>query len=336
MNILAGITSLPLMIVIMIVSIVAIVKGGDYFVDAASWIAEVSGVPKLIVGATVVSLATTLPEMLVSVFSAIEARTSGDIAFIDMSIGNAVGSVTANIGLILGIALVCMPCVIRRKDYMFKGIMMLLASAVIVVAGLSSDIGLVPCLFLLAIFAVVQFDNIRQAVLGVRAEKGGESAALEKPTGKLIALNVVKFLGGAFLIAAGAEFLVESASFVAGAIGISERVISITILAVGTSLPELVTTITSISKKQFSLSAGNIIGANIMDITLIMPICALVSGKALPVSENVRMADIPASLILGSIALIPSLITKKFARWQGVLLLVLYVAYLVISAAVLT
>lgn len=334
MDLLAGITSLPIMIVIMLVSIVAIVKGGDFFVDAASWLAEVSGVPKLIVGATVVSMATTLPEMLVSVFSAIEARVSGDPAFIDMAIGNAVGSVTANIGLILGIALFFMPGVIRRKDYLFKGLMMLLASAVIVVAGFSSSVGVVPCVFLLVIFAVVQYDNVRQAIVGAKLERA-DAEKPEKPTASRIAINLLKFVGGALLIVLGAQFLVESATFTARAIGVSERVISITILAVGTSLPELVTTITAITKKQFSLSAGNIIGANIMDITLIMPICALVSGMGLPVSPNVRMADIPASLILGIVALVPSLITKKFARWQGIALLGLYVLYLVLSIFVL-
>ena len=123
---------LAMIVFLFIVGIVFIVKGGDYFVDAASWIAEVSGIPKLIIGATIVSLATTLPEMLVSVMAA--ARGS-----VDMAIGNAVGSVTANIGLIMGISLVCMPAVIKRGDYLFKSVLMLAAAALIVVCGFQGD-----------------------------------------------------------------------------------------------------------------------------------------------------------------------------------------------------
>ena len=102
-----------LVILLFAVGIILIVKGGDYFVDAASWMAEVSGIPKLIVGATVVSFATTLPELLVSAFAAAQGK-------VDMSIGNAVGSVTANLGLIMAIALICMPTVIKRRDYMLN------------------------------------------------------------------------------------------------------------------------------------------------------------------------------------------------------------------------
>ena len=112
-----------LVILLFAVGIILIVKGGDYFVDAASWMAEVSGIPKLIVGATVVSFATTLPELLVSAFAAAQGK-------VDMSIGNAVGSVTANLGLIMAIALICMPTVIKRRDYMLKSCLMLGAAPV--------------------------------------------------------------------------------------------------------------------------------------------------------------------------------------------------------------
>ena len=114
------------------VGIALIVKGGDFFVDAASWFAEISGIPKLIVGATVVSFATTLPELLVSSFAAFEARATGDLGLVDIAIGNAVGSVTANLGLIFAIALIAMPTIIRRKDYLLKMCLMLGASAAVV------------------------------------------------------------------------------------------------------------------------------------------------------------------------------------------------------------
>lgn len=129
-------------VLLLIVGLVLIIKGGDFFVDAASWMAEASGIPKLIVGATVVSFATTLPELLVSIFAALDARAAealspgSGIGMVDMSIGNAIGSVTANLGLIMGIALVAIPMAIRRKDYMLKMILMLVAAAVAVCLSL--------------------------------------------------------------------------------------------------------------------------------------------------------------------------------------------------------
>ena len=113
-----------IVIALLLLGIVLIVKGGDLFVDAASWMAEVSGIPKLIVGATVVSLATTLPEQLVSIMAAVQGKT-------DMAVGNAVGSVTANVGLILAVSVLCMPAVIRRRDYAVKSALMLGAAALL-------------------------------------------------------------------------------------------------------------------------------------------------------------------------------------------------------------
>ena len=131
-------------IVLFAIGIVFIVKGGDYFVDAASWIAEVSGIPKLIVGATIVSVATTLPEMLVSTMAAVQGK-------VDMSVGNAVGSVTANLGLILAIALICMPSAIRRRDYLVKSLLMLAAAGFVVAAGFTGNVSTVYCLSLIHI-----------------------------------------------------------------------------------------------------------------------------------------------------------------------------------------
>ena len=321
-------------VLLLAVGIALIVKGGDFFVDAASWFAEVSGIPKLIVGATVVSFATTLPELLVSALAAVEARATGNAGLVDMAIGNAVGSVTANLGLIFAIALIAMPTVIRRKDYLLKMLLMLGASAAVVVFSLLFEgVGLVSSLILLFIFAVVMFDNIREAVVTVRAEKAvnAESPGREKPTGKRIVINVSKFLVGTAGIVFGADLLVDNASALAALCGVTDRVISVTIVSIGTSLPELVTTLTAIVKKQASLSAGNIIGANIIDLTLILPVCAMLSGGTLPVVGTVGVLDMPACLLIGAVACIPTLITKKFARWQGILLLGLYLTYMVLT-----
>ena len=296
-------------VLLLIVGLVLIIKGGDFFVDAASWMAEASGIPKLIVGATVVSFATTLPELLVSIFAALDARAAealspgSGIGMVDMSIGNAIGSVTANLGLIMGIALVAIPMAIRRKDYMLKMILMLVAAAVTVCFSLfDNGVGMVASILLIIISVIT---------------------------------NVVKFLIGAVGTVAGAQLLVDNGSALASMCGVSDRVISVTIIAIGTSLPELVTTLTAIAKKQGSLSAGNIIGANIIDLTLILPVCALIYGSKLPASPTVAMVDIPACLIIGILSVVPTLITKKFSRWQGVLMLAAYAVYIVLSVIVM-
>ncbi len=310
-------------ILLFLVGIVFIVKGGDLFVDAASWIAEVSGIPKLIIGATIVSLATTLPEMLVSVMAA--AKKS-----VDMAIGNAVGSVTANIGLIMAISLICMPAVIKRADYLVKSVLMLAASGLVVACGFMGETGIVISIVLIMIFAVFLWENVASAVRSMKEGKNSEKREL-KAGKKEIGINIFKFVIGAVGIVWGADLLVDNGSALAAMVGIPERVIGVTIIAVGTSLPELITTITAIVKKQSSLSVGNILGANIIDLTLILPLSAFVSGQALPITEAAARIDLPACLLVGCIAVVPAMIFQKFQKWQGALLLAVYVGYLCLT-----
>lgn len=307
--------------------IVLIVKGGDMFVDAASWMAEVSGIPKLIVGATVVSLATTLPELLVSVMAALEGKA-------DMAVGNAVGSVTANLGLIMGIALVCIPTAIRRRDYLLKSVLMMGASLYLALACAQGSLAVAGGAALLLIFAVAMWDNIRAARQAMLVSHAAyDEGVVARPGGAVIGANVVKFLLGTAGIVIGAQLLVDHGSILARLIGVPERIIGVTVIAVGTSLPELVTTLTAIAKKQASLSAGNIIGANIIDLTLILPLCSMISGGSLPVARQSVLVDIPASFLVGAVAMLPALITRKFHRWQGVALLITYGVYLVITCS---
>lgn len=308
------------------VGIVFVVKGGDFFVDAASWIAEVSGIPKLIIGATIVSVATTLPEMLVSVMAALQGK-------VDMSIGNAVGSVTANIGLIMALALIFMPGVIKRKDYLIKSILMLSAALLIVLCGLSGEISLIFSILLMAIFVIFLAENVTSAKRTMAEEKNEEKDESLKDR-RTVIINIIKFVVGTIGIVWGADLLVDNGSELARIIGISERIIGVTLVAVGTSLPELITTITAITKKQSALSVGNILGANIMDLTLIMPLSALISGQALPVAATSAMIDLPACMLVGLIAIIPAMIRSKFSRWQGFTLLGVYAAYVFVTCFV--
>ena len=317
---------LAITVFLFIAGVIFVVKGGDYFVDAASWIAEVSGIPKLIIGATIVSVATTLPEMLVSVMAATQGK-------VDMSIGNAIGSVTANIGLIMAIALISMPGIIRRGDYLLKSLLMLAASAIIVACGFLGEVNLMFSFVLLAIFLIFLWENISAAkqTLTLKANEQKDSALTDRNT---VIINTIKFFVGAVGIVWGADLLVDNGSELARLVGVSERIIGVTLVAVGTSLPELITTVTAIAKKQSALSVGNILGANIMDLTLIMPLSALISGQSLPISATSARIDLPACLIVGLIAIVPAMTRSKFSRWQGFCLLTVYTAYVICTCVI--
>ena len=300
--------------------LVFIIKGGDWFVDAATWIAEAFGIPKFIVGATVVSFATTLPEMLVSVFAALEGNA-------DIAVGNAVGSVTANTGLIMCLSLVCMPCLMTRKQFGFKASLLLATIAVLFAFTRNGQLSVAQSAVILLFFAAFLTENL---MAGER-EHGTENAE-NRPqmTGKALARNLLGFVLGAATIVLGAQLLIDNGSALAKMIGVPDSIIAATMIAIGTSLPELVTTLTAIRKKESSLSVGNIIGANIMDLTLIMPLCSLIQGRAMLVERQGMLLDIPACLIVTAAALVPALISGRFKRWTGFLIGGLYIAYLAV------
>lgn len=314
---------LVLMIAIFIAGLILIIKGGGYFVDAASWIAGVSGIPKVIVGATIVSVATTMPEMIVSVMAAGQGKA-------DMSVGNAVGSVTANLGLIMAIAILCMPGPIRRRDYFVKSILMLAAAAIIAAAGRRGAVERGLSLLLLAVFGAFLVENVRSAV----AAGGRGRTSRAAPEKRAVLINGVKFVMGAVGVVLGADLLVDSGSALARLAGVSERMIGVTIVAVGTSLPELVTTAAAVVKKQSALSVGNILGANIIDLTLILPLSGLLAGQAMPISAAAGRLDLPACLLVGAAAVLPPMFTRKFQRWQGAALLSLYAGYLYLTCQI--
>lgn len=314
--------SLFMVLLLFAAGLLCIIKGGDLFVDAASWIAEASGIPKFIIGATVVSFATTMPEMLVSVFAALQGNA-------DIAVGNAVGSVTANVGLIMCVALICMECAMTRKQFGVKACLLL--AAILALFGFTRDgqLSVLESVLILVIF--VGF--LVESLIAARQEQGSELPAQEERPRidkKSVLLNIGKFLLGAAGIVLGAQLLIDNGSALARMLGVPDAVIAATMIAIGTSLPELVTTLTAIKKKQASLSVGNIIGANIMDLTLIMPLCAVIQGKPMTVERQGMLLDIPACLIICAAALIPALVQGKFKRWIGYLIGGLYIAYLII------
>ena len=290
--------------------------------DAAGWIAEASGIPKFIIGATIVSFATTLPEMLVSVFAALEGNA-------DIAVGNAVGSVTANTGLIMCLSLVCMTCLMERRQFGVKACLLL--AAILSLFGFTRDgrLSVAEGLLVLVIFA----GFLAESLISARREQGTElKEDEERPavSGKTVAGNIVKFVLGAEGIVLGAQLLIDNGSAIASLLGVPDAIIAATMIAIGTSLPELVTTLTAIRKKESSLSVGNIIGANIMDLTLILPLCSLILGKPLPVQSQGMLLDIPACLIICAAVLVPALWKGKFQRWMGFLAGGLYIVYLTV------
>ena len=140
--------------------------------------------------------------------------------------------------------------------------------------------------------------------------------------------KVLFFILGTASIILGAEFLVSSGKTIASGFGISEAIIGFTVIALGTSLPELVTTLTAIRKKENSLSVGNIIGANIIDTTLILPLCAVINGESLPVEKINLIFDFPICIAACAVAIVPTIIQGKFRKWQGYALLSIYAFYM--------
>lgn len=335
-----------------ILGLVCIIKGGDWFVDSASRIAEVLGVPKFVIGATIVSIATTLPEMIVSV----AATFNGNV---EMAAGNAIGSVTANTALIMGVLIVCIPAAVKRKEFAPKAIIMICASVAIFLGCVFteteeatfsgetgvfhslSNVGILALIIIFIAFFVENFVSLKNSEtqiepspdsIGIQTEDGIVPTR-ETTTKQDWMHNLLFFALGALGIVVGAQLLVNAGTELAGRIGIPQRVISVVAIAIGTSLPELVTAITSIRKKEGSLSVGNILGANIIDLTLILPVCSFISmargNGALAVSYSSVHVDMVVCFAAIAITLVPTVITGKFHRWQGILSLTGYLAYVI-------
>lgn len=306
-----------MVILLFILGLILVIKGGGWFVEAASWIAEATGIPKMIVGATIVSLATTAPEQLVSIIAVLEGSN-------DMGIGNAVGSVSCNLGLGLAVVMILAPMIINKRDFFVKGMLMLIGACILWV--LVRDTKLMPAeaIILLAVLLVFIAVNVRSIHLETKSSKKREP--IRK---KVLAINIVKFVLGATCIVLGARLMVDNGTIIAQMLGVPEAIIGLTLVAVGTSLPEIVTAITSLLKKESAMSVGNIIGANIIDLTMILPVCSFLSGDGLTVNENAIAIDIPIAILLVAITVFPTIMSGKFSRWQGVTIFGIYAGYII-------
>ena len=307
-------------VLLFLLGILLIVKGGDLFVEASTWIAVRSGIPQFIIGATIVSLATTLPELLTSAVATMHGSNG-------IAVGNAVGSVTAHLGLIMGISVVCLPTAMKRRNIAFKGILMILGCGLLYALSADGRLRTVPSLLLLLLFFIFLAENVYSAKQSMQSEQRRTPV---RDSRNVVLVNVIKFAAGAAGIVIGAQLLVDNGSELARILGVPDSIIGATLIAVGTSLPELVTTITALIKRQASLSIGNILGANIIDLTMILPVCSMLAGGSLAISAQTVLLDLPFCLAVGFLAILPPLFSQRFFRLQGVALLLVYGLYIFI------
>ena len=374
------------------VGLVLLIKGGDWFVDGATGIAKRFHLPDIVVGATVVSIGTTLPEVMVSTTGALAG--SGAMAY-----GNAIGSIICNTALIAAISITCNPGPVNVKSMKTPAIFFFASAALYCLAaygvfGVAEDgvsgrfdqwLGFV----MLAIFVCYMLLTVRNGLRNPdTTEEEEEEEASGMPWIPLIIIGVVALLvafsgsffaetpvwyalvlavvalfvmlfgskfvkesaaerglilellllvAGAGIIAVGADLLVEHGQVIALGLGVPETVVALLFVALGTSLPELVTTITSLRKGRASLGVGNVIGANVFNLVLVSGVAVTLAPFAVP-AENTLLntglnlslvLDIPVMLGVMLLMILPAMLRKKLGRWQGLVLLCIYAAFCV-------
>ena len=321
-------------ILLFIVGLVCLIKGGDWFVDGASSMARKFHLPELLIGATVVSIGTTLPEVMVSTMSALSGH--GEIAY-----GNAIGSVICNTALIAAITIAVRPGPVNPQTLRIPVAFFYIAAAIYCVAAYAMGKFTRPMgLIMLTVFLAYMIVNVRS--MTVDAEEAAESevpAAKVSKEGNDVSMGKILLLlvAGAALIAVGANLLVDNGTLIAQAFGVPESVIALTFVALGTSLPELVTAITSLAKGHGALSLGNVIGANVFNLVLVSGVSVTLAPFVVPQSavfmghNSSLVLEIPVMLLVMSILTIPSLIRGKLTRRQGILLLVIYAVFCAIQ-----
>ena len=317
-------------VILFIIGLLCLIKGGDWFVDGASALARRFHLPELLIGATVVSIGTTLPEVMVSTMSAVSGH--GEIAY-----GNAIGSVICNAALIAAITIAVRPGKVDRKTLGMPVAFFFAAAAIYCVAAYGFGEFTRPMgLIMLALFVAYMVANVLQmknAPAGAEAEAEAEAAEEEMTLTKTLVLLVA----GAVLIAVGANLLVDNGTLIAQALGVPESVIALTFVALGTSLPELVTAITSLVKGCSDLSLGNIVGANVFNLVLVSGASVTIAPFTIPQSSTLfginssLVLDLPVMLAVMVLMCVPALVRGKLSRVQGVLLLCIYAAFCAIQ-----
>jgi len=329
---------LPL--IMFIIGIGVIIKGGDIFVDSAMWIAEVTGIPKMIIGATIVSLATTLPEFFIASVATIMGAP-------EIAVGNAIGAIICNTGLVLAISMIAMPVEVEKDRFMPRAFMMIISMVLLLLFSTDGNINKLEGMILLSLFVYYVRKNIDAAKrtleipddITISEKEINFKRRLKK---REFAKHIIIFIIGAILIGCGASLLVVNAQIIARYYGVTEGIISLTILALGTSLPELTTVLTSIYKKESGVAVGNVIGANILNITMTIATSSILAkGGLILKSRNVYifntpfinfnqtiLLDIPVALVLMLLVILPISTNGRYSKKNGIMLLSVYIAYI--------
>ncbi len=312
------------------VGVVLLIKGGDWFVDSAVGIAKRFHVPEIIIGATVVSIGTTLPEVMVSVTAAV--NQNGAIAY-----GNAIGSIICNTALIAALTIAIRPAPVDRKAVVTPVVFFFVSAAIYVVAAyifgrFDRWLGFV----MLMVFAIYMAMTIYKGFKNPAKQKTEEEDA---PSGLLLK-DVVVLIVSAALIAVGADMLEGSSVSLATMAGIPTEVVGVTVVALCTSLPELVTAVTALVKGHGALSLGNIIGANIFNLVLVSGAAVTISPFVVPDGSQLfgfntsLLVEIPLMVCVMALMTLPAILKGKLSRWQGVTLLGIYGAFVALQVLI--
>jgi len=313
------------------VGVVLLIKGGDWFVDGAVGIAKRFRVPEIIIGATVVSIGTTLPEVMVSVTAAV--NNNGAIAY-----GNAIGSIICNTSLIAALTIAIRPAPVDRKTIVTPIIFFFISAGIYMVAAyifgrFDRWLGIV----MLLVFAIYMGLTIYKGFKNPVQEHEEEE---EETSSNTFLQDVILMVVSAALIAVGADMLEGSSVSLATMAGIPTEVVGVTVVALCTSLPELVTAVTALIKGHGALSLGNIIGANIFNLVLVSGAAVTISPFVIPEGSKLfgyntsQLIEIPLMVGVMALMTLPTVIKGKLQRWQGVTLLSIYAAFVILQVLI--
>lgn len=313
-----------LSVVLIIIGFILLIKGADFLVDGASAIAKKFHIPEIIIGLTIVSIGTSMPELFVSTTSSINGSS-------DMSIGNIIGSNICNLLLILGLSTVIRPIKFQRETRIIE-IPMCLAITIIfaIFCNTSGTISRIEAIILLLLFVLFIIYTIIMGKKGEQFDKEDTLVEIKTESKKISVLKSIIFIIiGIIGLKVGGDLTVNNATNIARQFNVSEKIIGLTILAIGTSLPELVTSVTAAIKGNSDIAIGNIIGSNIFNILLIIGVSAVITPLKYNFSYNVEIGILSISTILLSLfPLIPP--KNKMNRFNGIIYLIIYLIYMVI------
>lgn len=312
-----------MVIVQLVIGLVLLVIGAEALVRGASKLASAVGISSLVIGLTVVAFGTSTPELAVSVQSALQGQA-------DIAIGNVVGSNIFNVLFILGLSAIIIPLSVSGQLIRFDVPIMIGISILAYLFALDLHIGLVEGIILFAgiiTYTVILIRQSRRETAEVKAEYEEEFGGAPPKTGMGILINLGYIIAGLAMLVFGSRWLVEGAVYIAQSLGVSELVIGLTVVAAGTSLPEVATSVVAAIRGERDIAVGNVVGSNIFNILAVLGLTSIISPSGIDIAPAALALDIPF-MVFVAVACLPIFFTRNtIARWEGVLFLVYYVAY---------